>query len=76
VFAADGSRKLIDAKAEIGSWKGFDGTTWCMHQDKESARDSIRRLRELGQMDGVHLALAHVYLEDTGDEFLKTLFLD
>jgi hypothetical protein len=76
MFETDRIRKLIDGKAEIGSWKGFDGTTWCMHQDKESARDSIRRLRELGQMDGVHLALAHVYLEDTGDEFLKTLFLD
>ena len=67
---------MIDGTAEIGSWKGNDGSMWCMHQDKESARDSIRRLRELGKMEGVHLALAHVYLEDTGDEFLKTLLLD
>jgi hypothetical protein len=52
VFEIDRITKLIDGKAEIGSWKGFDGMTWYMHQDKESARDSIHRFRELGQMEG------------------------
>jgi CTP:molybdopterin cytidylyltransferase MocA len=52
-----------------------DGSVFCMHADRPAARDTIRRLRELGQMEGVHLALAHVDVDDTGDDTLKALLI-
>jgi len=47
-----------------------------MHADKEAAKDTIKRMRELSEMEGVHLALAHVPLEERNDPFLKSLLLE
>lgn len=46
-----------------------------MHADKEAAEDTIRRLRELGEIEGFHIALAHVDINHLDDNLLKSLLL-
>lgn len=60
--------------ADIGTWEA-GGQQMCMHADKELALKTMAKIRELHEMDGVHVALAHVYLEEVGDEKLNSLFL-
>jgi len=69
------NRELLLGINEIGMWKGEDGKELCMHADKTAAEDTIRRLRELGEMDGVHVALAHVDINALDDDVLKSLLL-
>lgn len=66
---------LLLGTAEMGTWKDKDGKETCMHADKEAAEDTIRRLRELGEMEGVHIALAHVDMNHLDDNLLKSLLL-
>jgi hypothetical protein len=66
---------LVLGTKEMGVWKGDDGNDWCMHMDKEAAVDTMSRLRELAKQKGVHLAMAHVWIDETGDELLKTLIV-
>jgi hypothetical protein len=68
-------RRLLLGKAEIGSWKDGEGNEICMPADKEMAIKTMRKLRELGEMEGVHVAMAHVHLDEVGDEKLKSLLL-
>jgi len=56
-------------------WKDNEGKEVCMHQDKTAAKDTIRRLRELGEMEGVHVALAHVDVNALNDKVLKSLLV-
>ena len=53
-------RQLFDGSQEIAVWKTDDGKELSFHQDRPAARDTIKRLRGLAQMEGVHIALAHV----------------
>jgi len=46
-----------------------------MHVDKVAAMDTIRRLRELEKIEGVHLALAHVDINELDDEMLKKMLI-
>jgi hypothetical protein len=46
-----------------------------MHEDQIAAKDTIRRLRALGEMEGVHLALAHVSIDELSDELLENLMI-
>jgi len=62
-------------KKEIGIWKDVNGNEICMHTDPEKAKDTIRRLRELGEMKDVHLAMAHVDIDELGDDYLKALLI-
>lgn len=57
----------------MGVWKDKDGNESCMHGDKVAAKDTMRRLRELGEMEGVHIALAHVGIDELDDEILKMM---
>jgi hypothetical protein len=66
-------RELIQGICEIGMWKDSDGNNQCMHGDVEAAKDTMRRLRQLGEMEGVHLALAHVNIDELDDDKLKEL---
>jgi len=73
-------QRLMDRKVlsghPFGTWKDREGKELCMHADKEAAKDTIKRMRELSEMEGVHLALAHVPLEERNDPFLKSLLLE
>ena len=69
------SRELLLGTKEIGMWKDNEGKYVCMHQDKTAAKDTIRRLRELGEMEGVHVALAHVDVNALNDKVLKSLLV-
>ena len=66
-------RELIQGICEIGTWKDSDGNNQCMHGDVEAAKDTMRRLRQLGEIEGVHLALAHVNIDELDDDRLKEL---
>lgn len=68
-------RQLILGTREIGVWKGKDGSELCMHGDRITAKETIRKLRELGNMEGVHIALAHVPIDELGDETLGQLMI-
>jgi hypothetical protein len=72
-FYGANCRELIQGVCEIGTWKDSDGTSHCMHGDLEAAKDTMRRLRELGEIEGVHLALAHVNIDELDDDKLKEL---
>ena len=69
------SRELLLGTKEIGMWKDNEGKYVCMHADKTAAEDTIRRLRELGEMKGVHVALAHVDVNALNDKVLKSLLV-
>ena len=68
-------RQLILGTREIGVWKEKDGSESCMHGDRITAKETIRKLRELGEMEGVHVALAHVPIEELGNETLRRLMI-
>jgi hypothetical protein len=46
-----------------------------MHGDREAAMDTIRRLRKLGTLHGVHIAMAHVDVDELHDEKLNALMI-
>ncbi len=54
-------RRLLTGEKEIGEWEGSHGSMICIHLDKEAAAESIRRLRELGEVAGdqVEIIAAH-----------------
>jgi len=60
-------------KADIGEWKDSEGNVLCMHADKEMAKKTMGKIRELDEMEGVHVALAHVSLEELGNPKLNSL---
>jgi hypothetical protein len=68
-------RQLLEGSKEIGTWKEKDGSESCMHGDREAAVDTIRRLRKLGSLDGVHVAMAHVNIEELHNEKLSALMI-
>jgi len=53
--------RLLTGEKEIGTWEGADGNTLCIHLDKEGAKESIGRLRQLQEIgEGkVELIAAH-----------------
>jgi hypothetical protein len=59
--------------ADIGEWKDPNGNVMCMHADKEMAKKTMKKIREFDQMEGVHVALAHVPLAEIGDPVLDSL---
>ena len=46
-----------------------------MHGDRKAAMDTIRRLRKLGTIDGVHIAMAHVKIDELHNEKLNALMI-
>ena len=46
-----------------------------MHADRTIAKETMRKLRELGEMEGIRLALAHVPIDKLGDETLQQLLI-
>ncbi|GAB7348998.1 hypothetical protein MBLNU459_g7976t1 [Dothideomycetes sp. NU459] len=54
-------KRLLTGEKDIGEWNDAEGNTFCIHFDKEGARKSIERLRELQQFEGadVQLIAAH-----------------
>lgn len=54
-------RRLLTGEKEIGTWQNPEGTTLCIHLDKEAAAESIRRLQEFQKAAGeeVELIAAH-----------------
>jgi len=46
-----------------------------MHGDRTAAEDTIRRLRKLGSYDEVHVAMAHVKVEELHNEKLDALMI-
>ena len=46
-----------------------------MHAHRTIAKETMRKLRELGEMEGIHLALAHVPIDKLGDETLQQLLI-
>jgi hypothetical protein len=46
-----------------------------MHGDRIMAKETIRKLRELGNVEGVHIALAHVPIDELGDATLGQLMI-
>jgi len=71
-------RRLLTGEKEIGTWPGPEGSTLCIHLDKEGAAESIRRLREFEAMAGgrVELIAAHEEVwweENKGKAFPGTL---
>lgn len=47
----------------------------CMHLDKAAARHTLQRLRKLSEMKGVHIALAHVSVDELDDKLLRDLII-
>lgn len=45
-------RRLLTGEKEIGTWESPLGSTLCIHLDKESAAESIRRLRAFDEATG------------------------
>jgi hypothetical protein len=68
-------RQLLDGKQEIGCWLDEQGNEESMHSDREQAKETIRKLRALGQMDGVHIAMAHVDLNELGNDKLSAMLI-
>ena len=54
-------RRLLTGEKQIGTWQSPEGSTLCIHLDKESAAVSIRRLQEFQEVAGdrVELIAAH-----------------
>ncbi|KAI9660332.1 MAG: hypothetical protein M1821_009682 [Bathelium mastoideum] len=52
-------KRLLTGEKEIGTWAGEGGVELCIHVDKEMARQSIERLRELSTVEGVEIVAAH-----------------
>ena len=52
-----------------------DGTEGCIHGDLTAARDTSSRLQELASRKGVHVAMSHIFVEDTEDTLLQNLLL-
>jgi hypothetical protein len=46
-----------------------------MHGDRPAAEDTIRRLRKLGTYEGVHVAMAHVKVDELHNEKLDALMI-
>jgi glyoxylase-like metal-dependent hydrolase (beta-lactamase superfamily II) len=51
--------RLLSGEKDIGTWEGENGRVLCIHVYKETAEESIKRLRELKNMGGVELIAAH-----------------
>ena len=51
-------KRLLTGEKDIGTWEG-GGVELCIHIDKEKARQSIERLRTLGEVKGVEIIAAH-----------------
>lgn len=49
--------RLLSGEKEIGTWEDAHGATLCIHLDKEGAKRSIERLRELKQAEGMDIEL-------------------
>jgi hypothetical protein len=67
-------RHLLDGHREFGVWTTAKGIQ-CIHGDLESAKDTLKRLQSLVAMKDVHVAMAHVYVDETGDPLLQSLVL-
>lgn len=54
-------KRLLTGEKEVGTWQDAHGQTICIHLDKESAEESIRKLRRLQNAKGgtVELVAAH-----------------
>jgi len=68
-------RELLLGTKKIGVWKNEDGKELCVHEDRNTAKETIRKLRELGEMEGVHIALAHVPIDELASETLQKLMI-
>ena len=53
------SRALVEGKHEIAELIRPDGTRFCVHEDLGQAKETMRKIRELKQQHGFHIALAH-----------------
>lgn len=52
-------RRILTGEKEIGSWKAETGDMLCIHLDPQKARESIKKLRSLEEVEGVELIAAH-----------------
>ena len=51
--------RLLTGEKEIGTWENDAGHTLCIHLDRASAEESIKRLRTLKDLGNVELIAAH-----------------
>ena len=66
---------MLDGDREFGVWKTEEGVQHCIHGDLESAKDTLKRLQSLGAMKDVHVAMSHVYVDESEDPLLQSLLL-
>lgn len=57
-------RRLLTGEKDIGTWESPEGTTLCIHVDKEQAAKSIRRLREFDSATGDTCELIAAHEDD------------
>ncbi|KAI1618179.1 beta-lactamase-like protein [Exophiala viscosa] len=50
---------LVEGKHEIAELIRPDGSRFCVHEDLDQAKETMRKIRELKQQHGFHIALAH-----------------
>jgi len=68
-------RQLMLGEKDIGTWKDAGGNEMCMHGDPVAAKATMRKLKQLGEMKGVHIALAHVEISNLNDEILNGIMI-
>ncbi|CAI6227871.1 unnamed protein product [Periconia digitata] len=51
-------RRLLTGEKSIGEWEDAEGQICCIHADRESAEETIVRIRQL-EKDGVEVIFAH-----------------
>lgn len=52
-------KRLLTGQKDIGTWEGEGGVELCIHVDKQTAIQSIERLRKLDEVEGVEIIAAH-----------------
>ena len=56
-------------------WKTGEGVEHCIHGDITAAKDTLERLQSLAALRDVHVAMSHIYVDDTEDPLLTSLLL-
>ncbi|KEQ98127.1 hypothetical protein AUEXF2481DRAFT_26523 [Aureobasidium subglaciale EXF-2481] len=51
-------RRLLTGEKDIGTWRDVEGHVCCIHADRQTAAETIDRIRKL-ELDGVEVIAAH-----------------
>ena len=68
-------RDILMGRREIAVVPRDDGSTFCLHADLPTAKDTIRRLKECKEAYDIHIAMAHdaTWVLSRGNEVLMSM---